>query len=172
MAVRGYRGMIPRHLPGWLMPLLTPQRTLTTGRYYPVLKQRLGLGGDRHPYWHVMDFVLGARASDDQRVLPEKNFILLSMTASAQQIDRSFRGQFYQVVDADSGKRTSRTGLNRDNYLGIAEWPWILKWPYPMPDGQIFMARVANLNPNNNNIQVVLYGVMESDIPGVPAEAY
>lgn len=129
---------------------------------------RLSLAGAAHPYWHVIASALAARESQDSDILPDDDFTAIALIGSATEPERSFRSQFYQVVDADNGYQISRLPVNQENLLGSAQRPFLLRHPYPMPNRHAFLNRTQNMRNAANTAQTVIYGVKEYRTKGAP----
>jgi hypothetical protein len=122
---------------------------------------RVALAGAIHPYWHVINNALAARESQDSDILPDDDFTAIALIGSATEPPRSFRSQFYQVVDPDNGYQISRLPVNQENLLGTAQRPFLLRNPYPMPNRHAFLNRTQNMRNAANTAQTVIYGVKE-----------
>lgn len=131
------------------------------GHYIPLPRDYQALGGAVHPYWHVINHPLAARATEDSAILPEDDFTWLTLAASATEPERSFRAGFYQVIDAETGYRLSRAWVNGENYMGSALRPFILQRPFPLPNRRILINTTQNMRNAENTVQIVIGGVKE-----------
>lgn len=146
---------VPRR---WALGLMTPRRTLASSAFLPNATEQHALPAGQQPYWHVMNYSLAARGSDDSDILPDNSFTLLAILGSSTGVGRT---QFYQVIDGESGARMSRVGVNFANVLGSAQNPFLLKKPYRMPDRMQLLNRTGDLSNAANTVQVVLFGAKE-----------
>ena len=145
---------------GWPFGLLMPGTTIASSAYLPGPRERRALGGNRVPYWHIINYAAGAQVSLDDQVLPVGDFVLLALTATRSQMGPGFQSQFFQLADdKGTGFRFSRIGIIDFNCFGTAERPWIFKYPYPLPNLLALLNRTANRSLFANTIQLAFYGV-------------
>jgi hypothetical protein len=145
----------------WVNGLLLPRTTLRSRAYLPDATERMAIGADAYPFWHVLDYpAVAGLASADGQILPEQDFTLLALMGVSQQL-AGLRTEFYQVISKDTGLRMSNLPVNNVNLLGTGQEPFFLRRPYPMPNQRAVLNRMINRAAVANTAQVVLYGMKQ-----------
>ncbi len=117
------------------------------------------LEGDLYPYWFIFNHNMAASVTDDQDVTMDSDAYLISVQGTATRDTGSFRTQFYEVVDSETGLSHMRIGVNDQGLVGTGQHQAFLPHPYKMTAGQILLSRCLNLAANVNNVQIAIFGV-------------
>ena len=118
------------------------------------------LKGDLYPYFFVFNHVMGPSQTDDQTITLESDTYLISVQGNASRDTGSYRTQFYEVVDSETGLRHMRLGINDPGLVGTGSQQCFLPHPHKMTAGEVLLSRALNLNATyTNKVQVVIFGV-------------
>jgi hypothetical protein len=121
------------------------------------------LSGEVDPYWFIFNHDVGAGLTDDQQLTFDSDCYLISIQGTANLLSPTgtptYRAQFYEVVDSESGISQMRLGINEDGFVGTAQHQGFLQHPYKMSAGQVLMSRVLNLTNVENKVQIAIFGV-------------
>jgi hypothetical protein len=134
------------------------------------------------PVWEAVTVTLNPRATLQARVNLQRDFTLLSISASStSNVSGGFRAQLY---DLKKHLRLADRGVQFAVFAGTAgtalSTPFFLREPYrfDMPDSQILI-NVQNLETVSNTVQMALYGlvlrfneVAGRNFPGGPFTGY
>lgn len=127
---------------------------------FPEWWAHLLLTGDLYPYSFVFNHAVGAGLTNDQDVTFDSDCYLISIEGNASRDTGSFRTQFYEVVDSETGLRHMRLGMNDAGLVGTAQRQAFFQHPHKMSAGQVLLSRVLNLDATHtNNVQIVIFGV-------------
>jgi hypothetical protein len=112
------------------------------------------------PKWECITVTVGGRGTQQMRVSLENDFHLVALAASSANAG-GFRAQLY---DMNKRLRFADRGVNVANIAGglsgTSTDPVILREPYRFDEpGAQVLAVIQNQDANQNNIQLVLFGM-------------
>jgi hypothetical protein len=168
---RAYGRMNPQHVPGQNVLHHTLARMLPKGRYISQVyrlaqKYPPGFEDGFTPIWEVATCILPARQTTQLRINFQREYHLLSMTASSSAAG-GFRAQFYDMKKRYEGTekpgvRLAARGVNFSNYFGTLGQAFFLREPHPFtePNAQaLVIIQNQDTGGASNNIQVALFGM-------------
>ena len=121
---------------------------------------QLLLAGPVYPFFNVFNHTaIGTLQTDDQSNELDSDFYLISIQGNATEGPGTFRSQFYEIVDEETGLQHMRLGLNDQGLVGTGQRQLFLPHPYKMTKGQTLLCRTLNQSTETNTIQIVVFGV-------------
>lgn len=121
------------------------------------------LAGDVDPYWFIFNHNIAPGLTDDQQITFDSDIYLISIQGTsnfnAPAGAPTYRTQFYEVVDSETGVTQMRLGINEDGLVGTAQMQGFIQHPYKLTAGQVMMSRCLNLTNLQNKVQIALFGV-------------
>lgn len=146
-----------------------PSAKLASKAFMAGKRDRKAIRGGR-PFWFVFggptgDVSLGANQWVELRHKLQSDFILLAVMGSATVGTAASPGFRFQIQDLSimpgKGKKFALAGVNNVNGAGTAKHPFFLRKPYRFVAGRTVVAKLQNLQSSTNNVQLVLYGVID-----------
>ena len=125
---------------------------------------RLLLAGNWYPYHLVFNHTIDPGLTDDQDITLDSDMHLISVQGTSslnpeQGLTPSYRTQFYEVVDGETGLSHMRLGINDSGLVGTGTQQAFFPHPYKMTAGQVLLCRTLNLSDEPNKVQIAIYGV-------------
>jgi len=124
---------------------------------YRLAEKQPPAGGmaDHAPSWETVTVVLAAQDTQQFRVNVQRDFWLLALTASSDQV-AGFRAQLYDTIKK---VRFADRGVKSPLIAGTSGGATFLRDPYhfDQPDSQILVI-VQNMAAVQANVQLALYG--------------
>lgn len=155
------RSLLLRYPASWPWGLLHPTWKLASRAHLPGPLERLAITGGEpvEPYWFVLNFTPASRDSAHSQFVPQGELAIVSLVASSDQANPSFRAFLRQIGSQQTAHRWSRTPVNNANLFGTAQRPFYLRKPYWTRQRRAVQVSVFNSTTATNTIQVVLLGI-------------